>query len=84
MFSIPSETNFNCSVTFTLSSAEAFNLDLFKILSFGKVSSKRQPYEQAAKTLGTRYRFMTEKLLQISLNTHKSGRTNTHTGIQAR
>ena len=32
----PLKTNFNFSVTFILSSANAFNLDLTKILSFGK------------------------------------------------
>ena len=32
----PSKNNFNSSVSFILSSANAFNLDQFRILSFGK------------------------------------------------
>ena len=36
MFSTLSKTNFSFSVTFTLSSANAVNLDQSKILSFGK------------------------------------------------
>ena len=36
MFSTIPKTNFNFSVTFVLSSANAFNLDKSKILSYGK------------------------------------------------
>ena len=36
MFSTNPKTNFNFSVTFILSSADAFNLDQSKILLFGK------------------------------------------------
>ena len=36
MFSALLKTNFNCSVTFILSSANAFSLNHSKILSFGK------------------------------------------------
>ena len=35
MFSTLPKLNFNCTVTFILSSANAFNLDQSKILSFG-------------------------------------------------
>ena len=35
MFSTLQKTNFKLSITFILSSANAFNLDQFKILSFG-------------------------------------------------
>ena len=36
MFSAHPNTNFNFWITFILSSANAFNLDYSKILSFGK------------------------------------------------
>ena len=42
MFSTHPKINFNFSVTFILSSANAFNLDQLKYLSFGKVLKNKQ------------------------------------------